>query len=98
MLRNACGSPVRVTVVPPAADPDPRSTTPLAPMASGTDDENIPGPSTTAPRKPPDSDRFDTVSMAAWMAAVSSPPEGFTATAIGTVGSATPPPMYPACE
>ena len=37
--------------------------------------------------------------MAAWMVALSSsPPDGLTVFRTGTVGIATPPPMYPACE
>jgi hypothetical protein len=41
---------------------------------------------------------LETMSMAAWIAAVSSPPDGPMVTATGTVGMRTPPPMYPACE
>jgi hypothetical protein len=48
--------------------------------------------SSTAPRTSFTSGRAATLAMAAWMAAVSSPPDGATVSATGTTGRATPPP------
>ncbi len=49
----------------------------------------LPARSSTVPPKLPERARADTRSMAAWIAAASSPPEGLSVSAIGTFGSAT---------
>ncbi len=54
---------------------------------------NLPGPSSTAPRKPCASTLMEaTRSSAACISAVSSPPVGRTRKASGTSGTRTPPP------
>jgi hypothetical protein len=84
--------PVSWISVPPAPEPLPRRTTPLALIVCVVALWNLPGPRRTAPRKPLASGRRETSSMAPWMAAVSSPPDGMSVAFTGTSGMATPPP------
>jgi len=85
-------APVNFSSVPPAPEPAPRRTTPLAVMRRTPPSWKVPAFSTTAPRKPSASGLPPTMSMAPWMAAVSSLPDGPSVTAAGTSGSGTPPP------
>jgi hypothetical protein len=78
--------------VPSRPAPLPRRTTPLAPMVSVLADRYRPARRRTAPRTPLTRGRADTVLMAAWIAAVSSAPEGPIVSATGTMGMGTPPP------
>ncbi len=82
-----------VTTVPLAPVPRPRRTTPLAAILIAVAIVYFPAFRSTAPRTPLASGRAETASMAAWIALVSSPPEGATVLATGTVGRGTPPPM-----
>jgi hypothetical protein len=97
-IMNRWGVPPSWISVPPAPEPLPRMTTPLAAAVMVLLVWNLPGASSTAPRTPFTSGFCETWSMAARMAAVSSAPEGDTVAATGTTGSGTPPPRYPACE
>jgi hypothetical protein len=81
------------TSLPPSPEPLPRRTTPLAVMLRVPVARYCPGARSTAPRDPFISGRRATASSAAWMTAVSSPPDGLTISTAGTFGSATPPPM-----
>ncbi len=93
IVRTMRGLPPTCSTVPPGPDPLPRSTTPDAAMESDPCSWNVPAASSTAPRMPPDGASFETASMAAWMAAVSSlPPDGLTVCCTATFGMATPPP------
>jgi hypothetical protein len=86
--------PVMLMIVPPPPEPLPRRTTPPALIFNVLLMLNVPGARRTAPRNPLASGvRAATALMAAWMAEVSSPPEGLTFRRTGKFGRLTPPPM-----
>jgi len=61
-------------------EPEPLKTTPEAEMVSSFETVNVPGVRRTAPLNFPLKGRADTLSIAVWIALVSSLPDGLTVT------------------